>query len=75
VLSADAVRRVVCDHCHQAFECEAAVDEGVVGPSGAPPATGVRGWLSDPESAAWRYMSIPVAAAAVVGVLALIEGC
>jgi hypothetical protein len=74
-VSADAVRRVVCDHCHQAFACEAAVDEGVVEPSGASPSTGVRGWLSDPDSAAWRYLSIPVAAAAVVGVLALIEGC
>ncbi len=72
VLSADAVRRVVCDSCHQRFACEA-VDEGVVGLE-APPAR-VRGWLSDPDSPAWRYLSIPVAAAVVIAVLALIQGC
>lgn len=66
-VSAEAVRRVVCDSCRQAFDCEAAVDEGAAEPRS--------GWLSDPESPAWRYLSIPVAAAVVIGVLALIQGC
>ena len=30
-------------------------------------------WLSDPESDAWRYLSIPIAAAAVIGALLLIQ--
>jgi hypothetical protein len=86
VLSADAVRRVVCDSCQRAFTCQGVVDEGAVEPaplpSGAPtspaPApspVGVPGWLSDPESRAWRYLSIPIAAAVVIGALALIQGC
>jgi hypothetical protein len=32
------------------------------------------GWLSNPESHAWRYLSIPVAAAIVVVALILIQG-
>jgi hypothetical protein len=31
-------------------------------------------WLSNPNSRAWRYLSIPVAAAVVVGALMLIQG-
>ncbi len=36
---------------------------------------GVPDWLSDPESTAWRYLSIPVAAAAVIGALVLLQSC
>lgn len=83
-LSAGAVRRVVCDSCNETYECEGAVDEGVAksqSPVPAspeappPPPSAPRGWLSDPESPVWRYLSIPVAAAVVIGVLALIQGC
>jgi hypothetical protein len=66
-VSAEAVRLVVCDNCHQAYACEGAVDESVAAPGG------VRGWLSDPDSAAWKYLSIPIAAALVIGVLILIQ--
>jgi hypothetical protein len=61
-LPARAVRRVVCDACHQPFECEGVDDAGVVEP---------------PESAGsrlWKYLSIPVAAAAVILALILIQG-
>ncbi len=89
VLSAHAVRRVVCDSCQRAFTCEGVVDEGAVepaspaavpgaapaAPGSAPSRVGVPGWLSDPQSRAWRYLSIPIAAAAVIGALALIQGC
>jgi hypothetical protein len=69
VLTGDAVRRVVCSSCQQAFECDGAVEVGVAERPRA------RGWLSDPESPAWRYLSIPIAAATVVAVLFLIQGC
>jgi hypothetical protein len=36
--------------------------------------TSVRGWLSNPESHIWRYLSIPIAAAAVIVALVLIQG-
>lgn len=90
VLSSEAVRRVVCGSCRQAFECGGAVNEGVVEPASpsravaaasqvepvrASPGIAVPGWLSDPDSRVWRYLSIPVAAAAVIGALALIQGC
>jgi hypothetical protein len=82
VLSADAVRRVVCDSCQRAFTCQGVVDEGAVEPTSPPAAVptspsrvGVPGWLSDPESRAWRYLSIPIAASVVIGALALIQGC
>jgi hypothetical protein len=61
-LPARAVRRVVCDWCHQPFECDGADDAGVVEPR---------------ESAGnrlWKYLSIPVAAAAVIVALILIQG-
>jgi hypothetical protein len=81
VLSAAAVRRVVCDSCQRAFTCQGVIDEGAVEPASPPAAptspsrVGVPAWLSDPESRAWRYLSIPIAAAMVIGVLALIQGC
>src|SRR5213079_2934969 len=86
----------------QGFECEGAVDEGMVEPGAAaerapvvaadppaeeagaaePPAATppparlgwVPRWLSDPQSHAWRYLSIPIAAAVVIGALILIKG-
>jgi hypothetical protein len=67
VVTSDAVRRVVCDRCHEAYE--------VAESGGGRPRIGVPGWLSDPDSPAWRYLSIPVAAAAVVGALVLLQGC
>ncbi|HYX77772.1 MAG TPA: hypothetical protein VE727_00295 [Solirubrobacterales bacterium] len=36
--------------------------------------TKVPGWLSNPESRVWRYMSAPIAAAAVIIALLLIQG-
>ena len=84
-LSAEAVRRVICEGCGRPYECDGVVDEGV---PEAPPAVGepksavarprpsrVPGWLSDPDSPVWKYLSIPVAAAVVIGALALIQGC
>jgi hypothetical protein len=61
-LPARAVRRVVCDSCHQPFECDGADDVGVVEPRES---TGSR---------IWKYLSIPVAAAAVIVALILIQG-
>jgi hypothetical protein len=57
-LPAEAVRRVVCDGCGHAYECERAEEVGRG--SGA--------------SRAWRLVSIPIAAAAVIGALLLIRG-
>jgi len=61
-LPARAVRRVVCESCRQPFQCDGGDDVGVMdaGESGA-------GRL-------WKYLSIPVAAAAVIGALILIQG-
>ncbi len=86
-LPAQAVRRVVCERCKQPFACDAVdavLDVGVLERVAAPKqpraqwltstTTSVRGWLSDPESHAWRYLSIPVAAAAVIVALVLIQG-
>jgi len=61
-LPARAVRRVVCDSCHQPFECDGADDGGVVKPRES---TGTR---------LWKYLSIPVAAAVVIVALILIQG-
>jgi hypothetical protein len=73
-LPALAVRRVVCEQCHQPFKCEDALDAGVVKAGAARRPGAARRWLSDPESHAWRYLSIPVAAAAVIVALILIQG-
>jgi len=81
---AEAVRRVVCERCGAAFEPgrEAVVDLGVgdaraaapaVAPQPAPPGRPARRWLSDPESPAWRYLSIPIAAALVIVALIVIQ--
>lgn len=61
---ARAVRRVVCDGCRQAFDCDAADDRGVV-------ATAESGSWS--QSRVWKYLSLPLAAAAVIAVLILVQ--
>ncbi len=61
-LPARAVRRVVCDSCHQPFECDGADDAGVVEPR------------ESVGNRLWKYLSIPVAAAAVIVALILIQG-
>jgi hypothetical protein len=64
-LPARAVRRVVCEGCSQPFECEDADDEGVVAQrDGAQPGPG----------RVWKYLSLPLAAAAVIGILILVQG-
>jgi hypothetical protein len=76
-----AVRRVVCDHCARPFECEA-VDDAPDGGGGRRPSlpdlTAFRPrwprWLDSPPGPAWRWISIPIAVAAVIGGLALIQG-
>jgi hypothetical protein len=89
-LPVEAVRRVVCEGCGRAFECDGVEETAAAAPEPAPaPASGaepaapgaqastsrVPAWLSDPDSRAWRYLSIPIAAAAVIAALALIQGC
>lgn len=63
-LPARAVRRVVCDECRQPFECEAADDAGVVTEIGR------QSWS---QGRVWKYLSIPLAAAVVIGALILIQ--
>ena len=65
-LPARAVRRVVCEGCSQPFECDRADDAGVV-------AEAERG-RSPGQSAVWKYLSLPLAAAAVIGILILVQG-
>ena len=64
VLPAKVVRRVVCDQCRETFDPR------------EPSAARIRAphWLSDPQSRAWTYLSIPIAAAVVIGALILIQG-
>ena len=64
VLPAKVVRRVVCDGCRQPFECDYVLDGGVVAPGG----------LAPKLPRVWRYLSVPLAAAAVIGALRLIQG-
>lgn len=73
MLHAKAVRRVVCEGCREPFECDDVLDLGVAWPA-RPSRTQVSGRRFSPEGRAWRYLSIPVAAAAVVGAMALIQG-
>jgi hypothetical protein len=65
-LPARAVRRVVCDGCRQPFQCDS--------PQEVDASTAVPRWLSNPESRVWRYLSIPIAIAAVIVALVLIRG-
>ena len=73
VLPAKAVRRVVCHDCHEPFDCNYVLDLGVAWPTTPSRARASRRLFS-PEGRAWRYLSVPLAAAAVVGALALIQG-
>jgi hypothetical protein len=86
-LPAKVVRRVVCDGCREPFECDHVLDIGVVEPTRL---TGIQvrltgiqvrltriqvpGWPFHPEGRAWRYLSVPVAAAVVIGAMALLQG-
>jgi hypothetical protein len=74
-LPAQVVRRVVCSGCSQPFAVAAVVDLGVVGD---PPAldAGPRGRLpSLPKPGRlWRWARVPLAAGAVLVVLALVRG-
>jgi hypothetical protein len=63
-LPARAVRRVVCDGCRQPFECNGVDDVGTV--AAADGGGGV--------NRVWKYLSIPVTAAAVILALVLIQG-
>ncbi|HYU59430.1 MAG TPA: hypothetical protein VEK39_01610 [Solirubrobacterales bacterium] len=81
-IPARAVRRVVCEHCARPFECEAVedtVDAGGFGwlPS-FPDLSGLRprrpDWLDAPPGRTWRWLSVPLAAAAVIAGLVLIQG-
>jgi hypothetical protein len=65
-LPARAVRRVVCEGCSQSFECDGADDAGVVAQA--------EGDRSPRQSAVWKYLSLPLAAAAVIGILVLVQG-
>ena len=74
-----AVRRVVCGHCSRPFECEAyeASDDGgwlasLPDLRGLVPAR--PGFLDAPPGRIWRWLSVPIAAAAVIGGLILIQG-
>lgn len=71
-LPARAVRRVVCEGCRQAFDCDGTEDAGVVedargGVEGA-------GDVGFGKARVWKYLSLPLAAAAVIGVLILVQG-
>ena len=55
---------MVCDGCHEAFDPRERSASSI----------GLPDWLSDPQSRAWRYLSIPIAAAVVIGALILIQG-
>lgn len=79
-IPAHAVRRVVCEHCARPFECEgvdAPADSGGWLPS-LPDLGALRprrpSWLDGPPGRLWGWLSIPIAAAAVIGGLALIQG-
>ena len=72
VLPATVVRHVVCDSCREPFESDQIFDVGVAHPLRPDPAQ-VSSRLFFPDGRAWRYLSIPIAAAVVGGALALIE--
>ena len=70
VLDAEAVRRVVCDGCHEPYECDQVLEVGVVHP---PRENHVEPARFDLHGHAWRYLSAPVAAALVIAGLVLIQ--
>ena len=79
-MPAQAVRRVVCDHCARPFDCEAydAADDGGGWLPSLPDLSGLvpgrPGFLDGPPGRIWRWLSVPIAAAAVIGGLILIQG-
>jgi hypothetical protein len=74
-LAPQTVRHVVCRTCAEPFDDPAVEDIGLE--PGTRRAMGI--WLSrlrlpDPQGRAWRYLSVPLAAAAVIGALWVIQG-
>jgi hypothetical protein len=67
-LPARAVRRVVCEGCSQTFDCDGADDGGVVV---ATRREGRGGWS---QGRLWKYLSLPLAATAVIVALILVQG-
>jgi hypothetical protein len=61
-LPAEVVRRVVCDGCGRAYE-----------PRSVAPAPARSRWLAGPPGRLWWLASIPIATAAVIGALLLIQ--
>jgi hypothetical protein len=89
IVPVEAIRRVICESCARALEGPAVRTEGVVraasgSGAAATPLSRLRARLagtSIPEvplpsfdGPAWRYLSVPLTAAAVIGALALIQG-
>jgi hypothetical protein len=72
VLPAKVVRRVVCTGCRRPFDCDQVLDVGVAQPA-RPTRTQAPGGLVSPDGLAWRFLSVSVAAALVMGALALIQ--
>ncbi|MFL5870204.1 MAG: hypothetical protein ACJ75R_03930 [Solirubrobacterales bacterium] len=78
MLPARAVRRVRCAECSRDFEAEAVEELAPTTPRRGPSLDRFdpRGWLDrfDPSSLTWRFASIPIAAALVLGGLLLARG-
>jgi hypothetical protein len=73
------VRRVVCGHCAEAFDAANVQVVAVLAAASeaAPDGRGrsrLPGWLHAPTGRGWRLLSVPLAAAAVVGGLLLVQG-
>lgn len=69
-LPAEAVRCVVCGGCGRTFECHMVQEVDESAPRAARSA---REWLEGRPGHLWQMLSIPIAAAAVIGVLLLIR--
>lgn len=70
-LPAAALRRVVCSGCGRSFECRLVAE--VSAPRSGAGEDGRHGWLDRHPGRAWRLLSIPIAAVAVIAILALIR--
>jgi hypothetical protein len=70
-----AVRRVVCDGCHQAFDCRR-VEEVAAEPRGGAARAGatVGDALRSPPGRLWAWISVPLAALAVLALLTVLVG-
>ena len=79
-IPAHAVRRVVCGHCARPFECEGydAPDDGGGWRPSIPDLSGLiparPSFFDSAPGRIWRWVSVPIAAAAVIGGLILIQG-